>query len=260
MKRSFLGVVILVSLIGIMVEVAAQQVSNDANPLYRPLTITSSTISVPPIPGRPFSAKAIIVKRVSMPDGTVAESRNLNIIARDSRGRTHGETRRWLPASDSEIPFLSEVIIYDLQKHVRTVYNMVTHIAFRQPQVMPTAKVDQPTDTSVKVEDLGSNVLDGLQAKGTRRTIRVPGDASGTGAPIVIVDEYWYSDDLHLDLLLLHDDPRTGQQTIALSDLNRNEPDASLFEVPADFKVVELTPPRVYPPKNVGLGADSPKP
>ena len=260
MKRSFLRAVILVALIGLMVKVAAQQVSYDANPLFRPSTITPSTISVPPIPRLPFSAKAIIVKRVLMPDGTVAESRNLNIIARDSRGRTHGEMRPWLPASDSEIPSLSEVIIYDPQTQVRTVYNMMTHIAFRQPQVIPTAKVDPPIDPSAKVEDLGSNVLDGLQAKGTRRTIRVPGDASGTGAPIILVDEYWYSDDLHVNLLLLHDDPRTGQQTTALSDLNRNEPDASLFEISGDFKVVDLTPPRVYPSKSVGSGTDSPKP
>jgi len=227
----------------------AAQVSNDANPLYRPVTIRTGTISVPAIPGVPFSAKAIIVRQIPMPDGTVAESRNLNIIARDSRGRTHGEMRGWLPASNSGTPVLSEVIIDDPQTQVRTVCNMVTHVAMRQPQQMPTARVMPPAGPSVKAEDLGTEELEHMLARGTRRSVTIPANSSGTGVPITVVDEYWYSEDLHLNILLVHDDPRTGHQTVALSDLKLGEPDAALFEIPVDFKVVDLTPPP--PPKAV---------
>jgi hypothetical protein len=91
------------------------------------------------------------------------------------------------------------------------------------------------------VEDLGSNIIEGFDAKGTRRTLTIP--ANGTGATITVVDEYWYSEDLHLNLLLLHNDPRTGVQTISLSNIQREEPAQEFFEVPQGYKIVDMTPP-----------------
>lgn len=223
----------------------AQQASNDANPLYRPTSIRLSTISVPPLAGIPFSATALIENRQTMPDGTIAVSRNVNVIARDSRGRTHGEMRPRLPADSPDTPPLIEVVIYDPQTRTRIDCDMAAHVATRRSQheQRETGRLTPSSSPLVKVEDLGSNTLDGVDVKGTRRTVTIPGNANGTGAPITVVDEYWYSQDLHLNILLLHNDPRTGQQTIALSNLKREEPDAALFEVPTDFKVVDITPP-----------------
>jgi hypothetical protein len=95
----------------------------------------------------------------------------------------------------------------------------------------------------VKVEDLGSAIIDNINARGTRRTLTIPAQVSGTGAPLTVVDEYWYSEDLHLDVLLLHNDPRTGLQTIALSGINREEPPQAFFEVPQGYKIVDMNPP-----------------
>jgi hypothetical protein len=62
-----------------------------------------------------------------------------------------------------------------------------------------------------------------------------------------VVDEYWYSDDLHEDLLLIHNDPRTGEQKVMLTDIKRQDPDPSFFEVPEGYKIVDMTPPASAP-------------
>jgi hypothetical protein len=45
-------------------------------------------------------------------------------------------------------------------------------------------------------------------------------------------------------MVIKHDDPRTGEQLVSVSDVDRHEPDASLFAVPSTYKVVDETPPQ----------------
>ena len=56
-------------------------------------------------------------------------------------------------------------------------------------------------------------------------------------APIEIVSETWYSPELHTMVLRKHSDPRVGETTFRLTDIKRNEPDASLFQAPAGTKI-----------------------
>ena len=60
--------------------------------------------------------------------------------------------------------------------------------------------------------------------------------------PIEVVDEEWYSEDLHINLLVRHFDPRVGVQTVGVSGLKREEPPASMFQVPLGYKIVDETP------------------
>lgn len=50
-------------------------------------------------------------------------------------------------------------------------------------------------------------------------------------------------EELHINILAEHDDPRTGALTLTVTQINRNEPDADLFEVPPNYHVVNMTPP-----------------
>jgi hypothetical protein len=65
---------------------------------------------------------------------------------------------------------------------------------------------------------------------------------------------------LHVNILLRHTDPRTGLQTVALSNIKREEPPLSFFEVPADYKVVDLTPPPGAPMVSGHVVAGRPRP
>ncbi len=243
MKRTLLLSAALLTPIALMVP--AQQISNDANPLYRPTTIRMSTISVPPIPGLPFSATAMIENKQAMPDGSVAVSRNINLVGRDSRGRTHGEMRRRVPASSSDEPALIEVHLFDPQTDTKIVYYPATRIATRQHQSQPRENMNfaGPAVTGATVEDLGPTTLEDIDVRCTRRTVVIPAQVNSTGAPITVVDKYCYSPDLHVDVLLMHNDPRTGEQTVVFSNIKRGEPDAAFFEIPEGYKIVDMTPP-----------------
>ena len=111
--------------------------------------------------------------------------------------------------------------------------------------VPPGNWAQQPKASSgnnVRLEDLGASALDGIDVHGYRRTITLSTESTGTGKPVTVVDEYWYSEELRINLLSKHSDPRTGDITITVTHLNRAEPDADLFEIPQGYKVVDLTP------------------
>src|ERR1035441_9597615 len=138
-----------------------------------------------------------------MPDGSIAASRNVNLIGRDSRGRTHGEMRQRVPESSQETPQLIEVHIFNPQTHTRTVCYLATHVATRQ-QVDPPSNANPVAVNSplVKVEDLGKSTIENIDVRGTRRSVTIPAEANNLGASITVVDEYWYSEDLHVNLKL----------------------------------------------------------
>jgi hypothetical protein len=94
-------------------------------------------------------------------------------------------------------------------------------------------------DPRRKVEVLGKQIIEGLEVVGTRSTYTIPAGEIGNTLPIEVVDETWYSPDLQLMVLTKSRDPRSGETSYRLTNLNRNEPDSALFEVPADYTVRE---------------------
>ena len=89
--------------------------------------------------------------------------------------------------------------------------------------------------------------MNDLQARGTRVTRNIAPEASGTGNPVQVVDEFWYSEELHMNLLERHTDVRGGVQTVAITSIKREEPPPALFEVPEGYKIVDVTPPANAP-------------
>ena len=88
-----------------------------------------------------------------------------------------------------------------------------------------------------KKEDLGKQMIEGVQAEGTRTTITIPAGEIGNERAIEIVSERWYSPELQLVVMTRHSDPRMGETTYKLTNINRTEPAKSLFEVPADYTI-----------------------
>lgn len=95
---------------------------------------------------------------------------------------------------------------------------------------------DQPAP---KIEQLGKQMFDGVEAEGTRTTITIPAGQQGNERPIEIVSERWYSKELQLAVMTKHSDPRSGETVYKLTNITRNEPLPALFEIPGDFKVTE---------------------
>ena len=91
----------------------------------------------------------------------------------------------------------------------------------------------------VTTEDLGTQAMEGVQVTGTRTTQTMPVGKIGNDRPIVITTEVWSSPDLKTTVLSKRSDPRMGEQTFKLTNIQRSEPDPSLFTVPSDFKITE---------------------
>ena len=81
----------------------------------------------------------------------------------------------------------------------------------------------------------GRRAGDGRRAP--RETIAV--GKIGNDRPICIITEVWTSPELKTIVLSKRNDPRMGEQTFKLTNIQRGEPDPSLFAVPSDFKVTE---------------------
>jgi hypothetical protein len=89
----------------------------------------------------------------------------------------------------------------------------------------------------VKTEELGSQTLDGVLVTGTRTTETIPAGAIGNEEPIETASEWWFSPALQVVMKSTNTDPRIGKTTETLNNLNRAEPDPSLFQVPSDYTI-----------------------
>ena len=89
-----------------------------------------------------------------------------------------------------------------------------------------------------KPESLGTRTIEGLEVEGTRTVTKLAAGVIGNEKPIEMIYESWYSKELDLIVYSRHYDPRFGEQTYRLTNINRSEPDRSLFTVPSDYKVV----------------------
>jgi hypothetical protein len=236
--QTLLLAALLTTAIGYM---PAQQAVGDHPPLYRGNHNQVAGVFIPPVTGIPFSATVVIVSERPLPHGDVERKRTINQIARDSNGRIYNERRQLEPESFHGSPPLIEGHIFDPRTRIKTLFDPATHIA-RQRVLPEPPKTDDSPSPWIKLEDLGTTSLNGLKAKGTRRTFTFVALSGSNETPVVVVEENWYSEDLHINLLSRSDDPRSGIEMTALSGIRRAEPPGGLFEVPAGYKTVDITP------------------
>lgn len=91
-------------------------------------------------------------------------------------------------------------------------------------------------------ESLGKQSIEGVEAEGKRTTVTIPAGAIGNERAIQIVQESWYSSELQTVVMTKHSDPRFGETSYRLTNISRAEPDHSLFEVPAGYKISDGLP------------------
>jgi hypothetical protein len=99
--------------------------------------------------------------------------------------------------------------------------------------------VSEEGKADVKHEDLGMQDVEGVSCHGNRETVTIPAGQVGNERPLVITTETWTSEDLHGVVLKKHNDPRFGETVYRLTDIKLGEPDASLFQPPSNFKIIQ---------------------
>ncbi len=103
---------------------------------------------------------------------------------------------------------------------------------------MKTMKLNR-SSANHKTESLGTQVIEGVVAEGTRTTETIAAGEIGNEKEIQVVNEVWMAQDLKTVVLSKRTDPRMGEMSFRLANIQRAEPAASLFEVPADYKIVD---------------------
>jgi len=92
-------------------------------------------------------------------------------------------------------------------------------------------------EATAKTESLGPQTIEGVNTEWTRTTRTIPAGEIGNEKPITITSQHWHSADLQMDVKSTHSDPRFGDTTYTLTNIQRTEPAASLFAVPSDYTV-----------------------
>jgi hypothetical protein len=215
----------------------------------------SNMILIPPalyaIEGAPFTANIESIRTETLGDQTHIKHRILSRVLRDSAGRQRFEQGK----DEAFYPLLSppDVQIYDVV--ARTIYHLsdTKATAFSDP-MSPTQTVPykapaskkpvmwqvdgRPPETSVS-EKLPAQEIAGLMAEGTRTTYTIPAGREGNDRDLRVIDELWISPLYRMPLMHIHDDPRHGREVIRVTELVAGEPDATLFQVPAGYKVLD---------------------
>jgi len=116
------------------------------------------------------------------------------------------------------------------------------------PMSVEIRRHGEPDDA--KPESLGTQEVNGVLAQGKRTTRVIPAGKMGNQLPITIVTETWYSPDLHMIVMSKRTDPRFGDTTFQVENIQRGEPAADLFQPPADYTLTDEPRMRTFRFKN----------
>ena len=214
------------------------------------------------VTGAPFSAVAVTETTHTLADGNHIIRKTQANLFRDSQGRVRREqTIQGVgPLSSAGQP-KSFVFIHDPVTKSNFVLHPDTKIAeslgkpfgrmkggMKQEMKNRTqgnfaARQEQEIASgNLKKEDLGTQTIGGVVVQGTRVTRMIPAGRIGNEKPITIVRESWYSNELQMVVMSKRSDPWSGDTSYTLTNIQRTEPSASLFAVPADYTVQQGRP------------------
>lgn len=214
------------------------------------------------VTGAPFSADATDHVTQTLSDGNTIEHVVTGHLARDSQGRTYMQhTINNGPLAQNgpvNIVFLSDPVSgysYVLDPSTKT----ATRRALKPPPDAANSSGPRaafgprhgPLDAANRVEsDLGTQTINGITAQGKSITHTIPAGQMGNAKPIVSTSETWYSPDLQIPVLAKHNDPRSGQSVYTLTNIQRGDLPASLFQVPSDYTIKDAASGRgPHPPE-----------
>ena len=235
-----------VSLLG--VTLASQPAQTAVNAVQA--TRITSINGVESIAGQPFSADFDTERTQTLPDGSHIHTVQHQKFYRDGQGRIRYEMYAHQGAYYQQgSGELTSATIEDVVANVRYSLMVRNHTAqrsvvFPQPVQPPTAP--RPVTTPVRQtqpepkgtsQSLGVQAIDGINVEGSRFTMTLPVNAQGNDAPLTYTTERWYSSEMGLEILGKINDPRTGETVRRFTNIQRGEPDPSLFQVPADYTI-----------------------
>jgi hypothetical protein len=197
------------------------------------------------VTGAPMTATVSVTHDQTLSDGNTIHTDNQSTEYRDSQGRVRREVPFKLATPATGVTEGTMIVISDPVAGKRYVLNPQKKTAHEMPLHPPkpphgNANGEPPARPgmgNVTTEQLGTKTILGLTATGTRMTRTIPAGQIGNTKAISVVTERWVSNDLQIPLSMTHNDPMMGTMTSTVTSVTRGEPDASLFQVPSDYKI-----------------------
>lgn len=203
----------------------------------------------PVVKGAPYSATMTTQSTQTLADGTHINNKSSFTIFRDSDGRIRRVSADavWIfdpvagvsyflndkkqTATKSALGFLGAA--------QRAKVEALAHESRGSVMIQRTPGLPGSDAKSDSKESLGTKLFDGVPADGTLTTIVIPEGTIGNDKPVKITEERWYSSELQVIVMSRRNDPRAGETLFQLTNIQRNEPDPSLFQVPAGYTLRE---------------------
>jgi hypothetical protein len=211
------------------------------------------------VKGAPYSASVTNSTVQSLQDGNTIQHSTSGSVARDSQGRTYEQMTfngdRFGQNGPTTLVFINDPVggyAYTLNASTKVAFRraLKAHPGGAPPH--PPGDEAGPDAANRVVSDLGTQLVGGVTATGKSVTHTIPAGSIGNALAVVTTSETWTSPDLQIPVLAKRSDPRFGQTTYSLTNIQRTEPPASLFQVPPDYTVKDA------PAHPAGPGAPPP--
>jgi hypothetical protein len=207
------------------------------------------SIFVPYLPHAPFSMTLAAEWARPLNNGGTFTTVNSRPIKRDSAGRIYQE--RWLmaPKGSNMRSQMSWIQIAD--PVAKTLYQCNARSKVCELFVLgdsTTLRFDPARFSSGPLkdgkgvrthEDLGPSFFAGVPVHEYKDTLTLNAGAMGNDLPMSTVRHYRFSAELGFNLTSVVEAPQIGKQTFTVTEISTTEPDASWFQPPQGYTVVD---------------------
>ena len=196
------------------------------------------------VPNLPYTAQILQTSIQNLEDGSRERTETRIVTMRDSSGRTRIENFPCNRADcdrNGDKPNVVNLYIPLRRQFIQLMPGSKTArvMTFLGTGPIPTHANSSPTNVITVQETLPPRTINGIYATGTRIKTMIP-SSNGQKVEAPDVEEHWVSPELKVTVLDKYVDPH--HETIdEVQQLDRSEPDPALFEIPADYKIVNVT-------------------
>lgn len=220
----------------------------------------------------PYKAEYKVSHVQALADGTTITRESTEVKALDSQGRRMTATTT---TSGNRAP-ITHVMVYDPVARTQTFWHSPGKVAHvlqmselgAEHHCLTITRDDVSVVSGPKAkfasEDLGTESIQGIEARGRRYTTTIPTGAEGNDAPLVNTSERWTAVTVGLDGLVVRetrDDPRRGKMIREMTSLSQSDPDLATFQPPEGYEIVtkDSSGCQDAPPAEVTSGTTAPR-
>jgi hypothetical protein len=221
-------------------------------------TIGFSDVGV--VSGNPFHAE-IVISRSSLSESasSIPETPPV-LVARDAQGRIRYERailefkrennaearlkveQQWILICDPVAQTTTQIDTMDAFAKIIRPRDSASNLRAIHPRSFCSTQLRSKSTPSALVEHLGTQTVEGVEAHGVRitRKSRLGASSGGDTSDIEGITETWCSDEISAVVLMVSAAPKLEMKTtIVMRNIERTEPDPSLFRIPSGYTVTE---------------------